>query len=174
MSQVNVIDSGDHLVLDLSITRPGKLGIEFQQTASPYVVVRVSEEAQQLYSVIPGDHLVGLKSVKDTVWIKTDGLDWSGIVNVLKERPAYARFERKKPRTASDVSPKLVGHTEFAKVQFDSKSPVSHPTPASNATRGPFDADPEDDAAAFSIKLSLRSRLRTLCLRRFRSLNPLQ
>ena len=53
MSQVNVIDSGDHLVLDLSITRPGKLGIEFQQTASPYVVVRVSEEAQQLSRLVP-------------------------------------------------------------------------------------------------------------------------
>jgi hypothetical protein len=149
MSQVNVIDSGDQLLLDLSITRPGKLGIEFQQTASPYIVVRVSEEAQQLYSVIPGDHLVGLKSVKDTTWIKTDGLDWPGIVNVLKERPAFAQFERKKAHNAPDVSPKSGGSKELTKIHFDSKSPASRPTPVSSSNRGPFDTDPEDEAASF-------------------------
>ena len=87
-------------VIEVSISKPGKLGIEFRQTASPYFVIRISEDARALYDVVPGDLLVEVKREADLVWTQTEGLSWADLVDVLKHRPARCKFMR------SDSSPK--------------------------------------------------------------------
>ena len=111
-------DFGSHSVLELLISKEGKLGIEFRSTVSPYFVINVSTESQGLYGVQPGDLLLAVKSNTDTEWTDADGLEWSSLVDVLKSRPAVARFKRFKmqshgsptttePAVAQDLHPEL-------------------------------------------------------------------
>ena len=81
-------------MIELQITKPGKLGIEFRQTSSPYIVIRLSEEAKSAYDVHPGDLLTEVRKDGDLEWTKADGLGWGAFVDVLKHRPCYLRFVR--------------------------------------------------------------------------------
>jgi hypothetical protein len=94
MSQSTITPFGDHAVIDLMISRQGKLGIEFRQTSAPYFVVKVSDEAKELYAVLPGDLLIGIRRSETDPWTDTENLAWLGLVDILKNRPAFARFKR--------------------------------------------------------------------------------
>ena len=105
MSLSTVLDKGDYDIIHLTICKVGKLGIEFRSTSSPYFVINVSAEAQELYDVHPGDLLVSVKKDTDTSWTNAEGLVWSRLVDILKHRPAMAEFKRFKPVAPQPVSP---------------------------------------------------------------------
>ena len=94
MSQAVVTETDKEVSMELSITKVGKLGIEFRSTASPYFVINVSKEAQELYGVQPGDLLSAAREAGDSDWTEAEGLEWPELVEILKHRPAQARFKR--------------------------------------------------------------------------------
>ena len=99
-----ITDHGTHSMMELTISKPGKLGIEFRSTSSPYFVINVSPEAQQLYGVQPGDLLLSVKRESDSSWTDTDGLDWAALVDILKHRPSLAVFKRFKIQSQDRAS----------------------------------------------------------------------
>ena len=80
--------------MELLISKIGKLGIEFRSTSSPYFVINVTPEAQQLYGVQPGDLLLSVRKDTDSDWTEAEGLSWANLVDILKHRPSLARFKR--------------------------------------------------------------------------------
>lgn len=119
-------------VIEFTISKPGKLGIEFRQMASPYYVIRVSDEAQALYDVIPGDLLTDVKKESDSEWTKTEGLSWADLVEVLKQRPAKCRFMRIEVKIpvvippVLPIAPRIAGSSP---VSVERISPVRGMTP---------------------------------------------
>ena len=154
MSQASVADHGTYSEIELRISKVGKLGIEFRSTASPYFVINVSAEAHSLYGVQPGDLLLALKKDSDATWKEADGLDWAGLVEVLKHRPARAIFKRFNiggsnarpsstsgspmhakspqlhPAAASPSVPHSVAVSDASPVRNQAPSPVRHDIPA--------------------------------------------
>lgn len=94
MSNAKVEDHGSYEIMELLISKIGKLGIEFRSTSSPYFVINVTPEAQQLYGVQPGDLLLSVRKDTDADWTDTEGLTWPSLVDILKYRPSFARFKR--------------------------------------------------------------------------------
>jgi len=105
MSQAKTTDQGTHSILELTISKGGKLGIEFRATSSPYFVINVSAEAHGLYGVQPGDLLMSVKKDSDSGWTEADSLEWPALVDILKHRPALARFKRFKIQSPAEKSP---------------------------------------------------------------------
>jgi len=141
-----VEDHGDHSVTEFSITKPGKLGIEFRSTSSPYFVINVSAEAQSLYGVHPGDLLLSVKRETDTDWTDCDGLEWSALVDVLKCRPALAKFKRFKiqsqdksqTQTIKATSPTSENSPSRPNPELEAKAALFyHPSPTLRADSSP-------------------------------------
>ena len=94
MSEAKIVNHGPHSEIELLISKVGKLGIEFRSTTSPYFVINVSPEAQALYGVQPGDLLLAVGKDSTGSWTNVEGLEWAGLIDVLKHRPARAIFKR--------------------------------------------------------------------------------
>jgi hypothetical protein len=118
MSNMKLSENGDHSILDIEISKPGRLGIEFRATEPPYFVINVSNEAQELYGVQPGDLLMTVKKGADVEWTNAENLDWPGLVEILRQRPANAKFKRFNIKARDRVSGVSTSESERDSVEI--------------------------------------------------------